>query len=185
MLNNIQKAIILGVGILTGGFFQSASADYSVDILSAGDDVGGNSASIPQDIVVTLKSNPMANIEEACLAVTFARMLSGQPGHNVTLFVTLDGVSLADRQDRALHLMCAVPPAMDTDGVVDGALSLRDNLMSFLGSGIDNYNNLVVCPICWGARYDEGPDFGVLPGKTAPANAIGTMMGNAEKILDF
>ena len=44
MFNNIQKAIVLGVGILTGGLFQSASADYSVDILGAGDDVGGNSA---------------------------------------------------------------------------------------------------------------------------------------------
>ena len=47
---------------------------------------------------------------------------------------------------------------------------------------------MVVCPICWKSRYgDELPDYGVLPGTTedVPAEAIGKMMLDADKILDF
>lgn len=129
----------------------------------------------------------MANLEEACLAVTFARMLSMNPVNNVTLFVTLDGVSLAKDQGRRAHRrMCTIP--WD-----DGEISLQGNLVAFLDKDEDSEitfeesQNVVVCPICWGERYgDEEPDYGVLPGQDGvPDTAIGTMIDNADKILDF
>ena len=174
MFNKLQKAIVLGVSVFTIGLFQSASAEWEVNY-------GGISAGDDQDIVITLKSNPMANIEEACLSVTFARMLSGNSANNVTLFVTLDGVSLADKQDQAHKLMCTTPSSMS------GEITLGDNLEAFLGNGGGKKDNMVVCPLCWGARYPgKKPDYGVLPGQDGvPGNAIGTMMGNADKILDF
>jgi len=88
MCENIRSTFTLILGFVAVGLFQPVNADWSV---YSG---GGVSMGDAQDIVVTLKSNPMSNPEMACLAVTFARSLSG--GANVTLFVTLDGVSLAD-----------------------------------------------------------------------------------------
>ena len=178
MLTKARKAITLSLAILAGGFIQSANADYSE--LS-----GTNAATTRQDIVVSLKSNPMANLEEACLAVTFARMLSrpspsGNVAHNVTLFVTLDGVALAADSNRASKRMCTTP--------WEGELSLKDNLETFLDfDGANNANDMVVCPLCWQERYPgELPKYGVLPGKEGtPGDAIGTMIGNADKILDF
>ena len=181
MFNAVGKAITLGLGVLTAGFIQSASADWEANY-------GGISAGVPQDIVVTLKSNPMANLEQACLAVTFARMLSGNPANNVTLFVTLDGVSLAkDQGKRGYRRICTTPEKMG------GEISLIENLEKFLDKdkdgeiSLEESKNMMVCPICWGERYgDDEPDYGVLPGLDGvPDTAIGTMMGNADKILDF
>ena len=55
---------------------------------------------------------------------------------------------------------------------------------AFIG---DNQNAMVVCPICWKERYGEKlPDYGVLPGSgDTPGNAIGALIFNADKILDF
>ena len=173
MLTTARKVIILSLAVLAGSFVQSANADYSTNN-------GGIQNGDPQDIVVSLKSNPMANLEEACLAVTFARMLAMNPANNVTLFVTLDGVSLGDKQDQAHLLMCKTP--------WDGEISLGGNLEAFLGQP-NEHEHMVVCPICWKERYNAKPGYGVLPGATgahgAPANAIGIMIGNADKILDF
>lgn len=181
MFNNIQKAIVLSAAIVAGGFFQSASADWSSNN-------GGNSAGVPHDIVISLKSNPMANLEEACLAVTFARMLSGKPGHNVTLFVTLDGVALAADLKAAKKRICTTPESQG------GEISLAEHLEEFLG-GDNHSNDMVVCPICWNERYPgEAPKYGVVPvspGETpdeeweSPPSTIPGLMGNADKILDF
>jgi hypothetical protein len=125
----------------------------------------------------------MSNPEMACLAVTFANSLSGAPNTNVTLFVTLDGVSLADDSVvSSRRFKCDTP---------DGEISLKENLEAFLtekDSHSVNDNDLVVCPLCWISRYgDELPDYGVLPGSEdgTPRDAIGKMILDAEKILDF
>ena len=171
MFNKFRNVFTLVVGIATGGVFHSASADW------LNDSGGGISAGDAQDIVISLKSNPMSHLEQACLAVTFARSLSG--GANVTLFVTLDGVSLADKQDAVFsdNFLCTTPW---------GEITLKENLETFLDH---NDDNLVVCPICWKSRYGDKkqPIYGVLPGITAnvPGTAIGKMMLDADKILDF
>lgn len=174
MHKKIRSAFTLIIGIVAVGLFQTANADWLID------SDGGISAGEPQDIVISLKSNPMSNPEMACLAVTFARSLSGSA--NVTLFVTLDGVSLADDSvASSRRFKCETPW---------GEVSLKENLEAFLtdnGSLDINNNDLVVCPICWISRYgDELPDYGVLPGfEGIPNTAIGKMMLDADKILDF
>jgi hypothetical protein len=122
----------------------------------------------------------MSNPEMACLAVTFARSLLHNDNNltyaNVTLFVTLDGVSLADDSvTGSRRFKCETPW---------GKISLKENLEAFIGV---NNNNMVVCPICWKSRYgDELPDYGVLPGaEGVDSKAIGKMMLDADKILDF
>ena len=181
MCENIRSTFTLILGFVAVGLFQPVNADWS---FNSG---GGVSMGDAQDIVVTLKSNPMSNPEMACLAVTFARSLSG--GANVTLFVTLDGVSLADDSVvRSRRFKCDTP---------DGEISLKENLEAFLADQAfpadevfpdENDNNMVVCPLCWISRYgDELPDYGVLPGSEdgTPREAIGKMMLDADKILDF
>ncbi len=157
MFNKFRKTFILAVGIATFGLFQSVNADWSA--------VDGD-----QDIIISLQSNPMTDPERACLAVTFARMLSGNPNANVTLFVTLDGVTLADESvASSRRFKCETP--------WESEISLQESLDIFIGG---NDNNMVVCPLCWKSRYgSEDPDNG-----TKTAN-IGTMIFNADKILDF
>ena len=158
------------------GTVQSVRADWE-------DNLGGISIEDPQDVVITLKSDPNHDPEAACLAVTFARSLARNPNANITLFVTLDGVHLAsDRyisKRRLKKYGCNTP--FDPEPV-----TLEENLSLFISETDYNHDNLVVCPICWKERYgDRIPDYGVLPGPTAPPDAIGKMMFNADKILDF
>ena len=143
----------------------SVSADWSINS-------SPNQAGVPQDIVIELKQNPMAQPEVACLAVTLARSLSsGDPTANITLFTMLDGVALGD--DAVVsnrRFRCNTPW---------GELSLRENLEAFLAG---NPNNLVVCPPCWIERYgdQQQPDYGVLD-----SSAVGATLLNAEKVIDF
>ena len=127
-------------------------------------------AGIPQDIVITLKLNPMSQPEAACLSVTLARSLSGDPSANVTLFPTLDGVALGDGGVvSSRRFKCNTPW---------GEISLQENLEAFIAG---NPNNMVICPLCWTERYgDQSPDYGVLD-----SSAVGALLLNAEKIIDF
>jgi len=125
-------------------------------------------AGVPQDIVITLKLNPMSQPEAACLSVTLARSLKG--GANVTLFPTLDGVALGDSKVvSSRRFKCNTPW---------GEISLQENLDAFLDG---NPDNMVICPLCWTERYgDQQPDYGVLD-----SQAVGALLLNAEKIIDF
>ena len=174
MYKKIKGSFTLILGIVTVGLFQPVNADWAID------SYGGISQGDPQDIVISLKSNPMSNAEMACLAVTFARSLTNTDTNptnaNVTLFVTLDGVSLADDSvASSRRFKCDTPW---------GEVSLKENLEAFIDG---NDNNMVVCPLCWKSRYgDELPDYGVLPGaEGVDPKAIGKMMLDADKILDF
>lgn len=170
MFKKSRNIFVLVVGIIAGGLFHSANADWTID-------TGAILANDPQDVVISLKSNPMSHPEMACLAVTFARSLALHANYketsNVTLFVTLDGVSLADDSiASSRRFKCDTPW---------GEMSLIDNLDAFMR---DNDNNMVVCPICWKARYGKTPpDYGYLPGKGD--TAVLDMIMSAEKILDF
>jgi len=140
------------------------------------DSDAGVSANDPQDVVISLKVNPLTNPETACLSVTLARALKSNGVTNVTLFSTLDGVALGDAKIVKKRKIRCTTPFPEPQPV-----SLKDNLERFLD---DNDNNMVVCPICWGERYgDEEPDYGFLPPPGSPA--IGKMLLDAEKILDF
>ena len=185
MYKKIRNSFTLILGIVAIGLFQPVNADWYVDTEIPDDHEGGVSRGELQDIVITLKSNPMSNPEMACLAVTFARSLSNTDlnptNANVTLFVTLDGVTLADASvTRSRRFKCDFP--LPDGQIIE--ISLKENLEAFIGG---NANNMVVCPLCWISRYgDELPDYGVLPGAEGiDPKAIGKMMLDADKILDF
>jgi hypothetical protein len=128
-------------------------------------------AGVSQDIVITLKLNPMSQPEAACLSVTLARSLrGGDPSANVTLFPTLDGVALGDSAVvSSRRFKCNTPW---------GEITLQENLDAFIDG---NPNNMVICPLCWTERYgDQPPDYGVLD-----SSAVGALLLNAEKIIDF
>jgi hypothetical protein len=185
MYKMIRSTFTLILGIVAVGLFQPVNADWTVDTEEYDVYEGGVSRGELQDIVITLKSNPMSNPEMACLAVTFARSLSNTElnptNANVTLFVTLDGVTLADASvTRSRRFKCDFP--LPDGQIIE--ISLKENLEAFIGG---NDNNMVVCPLCWISRYgEELPDYGVLPGaEGVDPKAIGKMMLDADKILDF
>jgi sulfur relay (sulfurtransferase) complex TusBCD TusD component (DsrE family) len=155
--------------------FVGLAAALSVAVLPtvvSGDlrtNLGGLSNTDNQDVVVSLKVNPLTNPEQACLAVTLARALK-RGTTNVTLFATLDGVALGDAKIVGNpKFRCTVTPAGDE-------LSLEENLSAFLA---DNPRNMVICPICWVERYGSAiPDYGAY---TSPV----PMLLRADKILDY
>ena len=126
-------------------------------------------AGIAQDIVISLKLNPMSQPEAACLSVTMANALK-DGGANVTLFPTLDGVALGDSK--------VVSSRRFKCNTSSGEITLQENLDNFLDG---DPNNMVICPLCWTERYgDQQPDYGVLD-----SQAVGALLLNAEKIIDF
>jgi hypothetical protein len=152
--------IIVSAVILSITSF-SVSADYTVD-------KGNTRTKTPQDIVLTLGEDPVMNPEVACLALTLGQFLrSSSKKVNVTLF---DGVKLANEAELDSVSEACVTPA--------GAVSLKENLIAFIAG---NPNNMVNCPICWGARFGmQEPDFGV-----NDTNAIPPLLLGADKIIDF
>ena len=142
----------------------SANADYTVD-------KGSIRVNTPQDIVLTLSEDPAKNPEVACLVLTLGQFLrNSSPKVNVTLFLKNDGVGLADAAT-----VSSVPDFCQTP---QGAVSLQDNLNAFIAG---NNNNLVNCPICWGARFgSQEPDYGVLD-----PDAIPLLLLSADKVIDF
>jgi hypothetical protein len=152
------SAIILSIAS------SSVSADYTVD-------KGNTRTQTPQDIVLTLGVDPVMNPEVACLALTMGQFLrSSSKKVNVTLFLRNDGVKLASEAE----LMSAGVPCITPWG----PRTLRENLIEFIAG---NPNNMVNCPICWGARFGEmAPDYGVLESTAIPPLFLG-----ADKVIDF
>ena len=140
------------------------NADYTVD-------KGNTRANTPQDIVLTLGEDPVLNPEVACLALTLGQFLrSSSKKVNVTLFLKNDGVKLANEAT-----LDSVGEACMTPG---GAVSLKENLIAFIAG---NPNNMVNCPICWGARFGMlPPDYGILDSSAIPPLLLG-----ADKVIDF
>ena len=161
MMNALK--VIIGIITLSLASF-SVSADYTLD-------KGNIRAKTPQDIVLTLGEDPVMNPEVACLALTMGQFLrSSSKKVNVTLFLRNDGVKLANEAE-----LDSVNEACMTPG---GAVTLKENLMGFLAG---NPNNMVNCPICWGARYGmQEPDYGINDSSAVPPLFLG-----ADKIIDF
>ena len=121
--------------------------------------------------MLTLSQDPAMNPEVACLALTMGQFLrSSSKKVNVSLFLKNDSVGLADAATvSSVPDLCHAPA---------GLVSLEDNLKAFIAG---NDNNLVNCPICWGARFGmKVPDYGILD-----SNAIPPLLLGAEKIIDF
>lgn len=166
----LQALIFSLVAILS----TATTADWTVDQKPL---LASKIAKKGQDIVISFQRNPVEEAEAACLAVTLARSLT-QAGANVTLFPTLDGAHLGNVDVvESVEELCMTPW---------GQYTLQENLEAFLSSSpdaeeLDMMDNMLVCPLCWGARYpDQVPDYGVL---NPPA--VGALLLGAEKIFDI
>jgi hypothetical protein len=160
----MRKFLAIFVGTILAITSVSTSADYTID-------TGKIRAKMAQDIVLTLSEDPSMKPEVACLVLTMGQFLrSSSRKANVTVFLKNDGVKLADAATISL-----VPDLCQTP---QGAVTLEENLNAFLEG---NDNNLVNCPICWGARFGmQEPDYGILD-----SNAIPPLLLGADKVIDF
>jgi len=141
-----------------------------------------------QNVVIALKTNPLVDPEAACVALQIGQNLAMDigvegPADQVTLFPTLDGVEIVS--DRMLlledlpngkprnyppHLDCLTP---------NGYVPLPQLLAGF--QSMPNVA-IVVCPLCWGARY-EGED--PIYGEVGNGASIHTLFMDADKVIDF
>ncbi|TNF91423.1 MAG: hypothetical protein EP297_15960 [Gammaproteobacteria bacterium] len=158
----LVQAIVSTIILVITSF--NVSADYTVD-------KGPIRVRSPQDIVLTLSEDPTMKPEVACLALTMGQFIrDSSPKVNVTLFLKNDGVGLADA--------ATVSSVTDLCQTPYGARTLEENLRAFI---MENDNNLVNCPICWGARFGmQTPDYGI-----READAIPQLLLGADKVIDF
>jgi hypothetical protein len=161
----MRKSLAIIIGLFLALTSLTAIADYTVDM-------GRIRAKTAQDIVLTLSEDPTMKPEVACLVLTMGQFLrASSPKVNVTVFLKNDGVKLADSATiGTVPDMCQISP--------DEFKTLEENLEAFIDG---NDNNLVNCPICWGARFGvQIPDYGILD-----SNAIPPLLLGADKVIDF
>jgi hypothetical protein len=160
----MRKIYVIVSAVIFAGTVINANADYTVD-------KGPIRVKSPQDIVLTLSEDPTMKPEVACLVLTMGQFLrASSPKVNVTIFLKNDGVGLADA--------ATVSSVTDLCQTPQGAVTLEENLTAFIA---DNNNNLVNCPICWGARFGmQQPDYGILETTAIPPLLLG-----ADKVIDF
>jgi len=170
----VTHAIVSSIIFAVTSF--NVNADYTVD-------KGSIRLKSHQDVVITISKNPTEHVEEVCLALTMAQILrQSGPKVNVTVFLRNDGVFLADEESVTIVTEPCIVPDPNSPNMPK-LISLKDNLTAFINN---NPNNLVNCPLCWGARVqggyitDPNPDFGVLANEAVPPLLLG-----ADKVIDF
>ena len=157
------------------------------------------SADHVEDVVVSVKTDPLEDPEAACVAIQIGiNLLSddlngddpgGQvtPADDVTLFLTLGGVNVLHpdvMEPAGAPLTCF---SFDKDGnpIAPPLFALVDRFWTEGGS-------IMVCPLCWFSRYPDGP-MPVPPPSSdlAPEELIGNGAGihdlflKADKVIDF
>ena len=134
--------------------------------LAMADNCNGNKGS--QNIVVHLKRQ-IEDLQGAITGVRLATLMQSK-GCNVTIFLTLGGVRIADdRMPQALAF-----------GVNPMAPTLEQAVSAFQGLG----GTIAVCPAC--AEEIELTEHDLIPGaKIIGPDAIANLFMDADKILDF
>lgn len=113
--------------------------------------LGTTQAWAKDKIVLSLQQDPAdAGLEAACVALQLGTglLMSKKEKAEVTIFATLDGVYIADEATYT-----DAGPICETfrDGVL-GEAPLRGVLNGFLAAG----GEVLLCPLCYAARQDEG-----------------------------
>lgn len=143
---------------------------------------------LAQDIVITLKTNPLANAEPACVALQLGLNLLTDigegPVNSVTLFPTVDGVAIASESMR-LSEDGVYPPLLNCLAPDPGNLNetIEVPLPEIVNAFSENPNtNIVICPLCWKDRYEgESPIYGNL----GSGPEIHDLFLKADKVIDF
>jgi len=128
-----------------------------------------------QNIVVHLKRH-IEDLQGAITAVRLATLMQSNEEVDVTLFLTLGGVRLADKrmpQDLVFG-------RQDSDLNAPRLLNLKDFVAGFQGAG----GRIAVCPACAG-EIDLTPDDLIHGAEIVGPEAIAEIFLTADKVLDF
>jgi predicted peroxiredoxin len=109
----------------------------------------------PQNIVISLQSDPLKDQEPACVVLQLGTALIKQGGAHVTIFATLDGVGIANSEvmesPQLLKARSKYCTRVDQNGNFLDPLPLPDILDSYLAAG----GEILACPLCWVDRFGE------------------------------
>jgi sulfur relay (sulfurtransferase) complex TusBCD TusD component (DsrE family) len=165
----LKKTMFSGLSTFFGLLFAVLAMTSSTVALAGSPNCnGGPNGS--QNIVVHLKRN-LEDLQAAIIATRLGSLMA-EEGCNVTLFLTLRGVRLADAR---------MPQNLEFGrDDVSPAPNLEQAVLSFQGNG----GTVAVCPACAG-------EIGLTPGDLIPGATILDRAGlvdlflTADKILDF
>ena len=164
----LKKNTFSGLSTLFGLLFAVLAMTSSTAVLADSPNCnGGPNGS--QHIVVHLKSN-LEDLQAALIATRLGSLMAGE-GCQVTLFLTLRGVRLADNR---------MPQNLDFGRDDVGAPNLAVAVASFQENG----GTVAVCPACAGEIGLSPTD--LIPGSTILDGAgLVDLFLTADKIIDF
>ena len=143
-----------------------------------------------QNIAISFKQDIFTEqgFEAACISLQLGTMLA-KNGATVTLFPSLDGVRVAN----ATHLAWADTFGSGVEGSASGigqwqchtsmgSAPLSKVVNGFISAG----GSMLVCPLCWNARYGGDENAVLIEGASiGNSTTLAELFIGADKILDF
>ncbi|MGD8854417.1 MAG: DsrE family protein [Gammaproteobacteria bacterium] len=166
----------------------SATAALALSLAgSVGSAVGASSGDGIEQVVISIKTNPVMDPEPSCVALQIGinlllatvpvgeRPVSVTPADRVVLFPTVDGVELVNPNNqinkrKRPKLVCDTPNGENT-------ASLAGLLQNFVNLG----GEVLICPLCANSRGITDPT----QGTNANAEQIHNLFLFADKVIDF
>ncbi len=141
------------MGIIMRGLWVAIFAAVLVPLASADD---------KQSIVISLAEDALTgDPEPACVALQLGTGLIKSGNANVTIFATLGGVTIGSKDALDSTRLCE---QVSQDGKLQDPAELGQVLTNYLKAD----GAILVCPLCWVARYGDLPGSGgdlIPPGK--------------------
>ncbi len=154
---------------------------------SMGNALGASSEDGIEQVVISIKTNPLTDPEPSCVALQIGINLLLQavpvgeslvpviPADRVVLFPTIDGVELVNPDNqinkrKKPKLVCDTPSGENT-------ASLAGLLQNFVNLG----GEVLICPLCANSRGITAPT----QGRNANAEEIHDLFLFADKVIDF
>jgi hypothetical protein len=117
----------------------------------------------PQNIVISLQSDPLTDQEPACVALQLGAGLI-RAGAKVTIFATLDGVGIANADVMGSPQLARAPSkfckAFDEEGVLR-SVPLPTVLDNYLAAHVKNSTipgEILACQLCWVIKFGDLTD---------------------------
>ncbi|MGI9318422.1 MAG: DsrE family protein [bacterium] len=167
---NVQRKLVLAAIAVTLGI--AGSVSYAFD---------QSSVDNMEQVVISIKTNPLKDPEPACVAlqigINLLMDLNGTvlPADKVILFPTIDGVELINPDNQ---INKRKKPKLDCDTPAgESTASLSQLLETF----VELDGEVVICPLCANSRGITDPT----QGKMGTAEDIHNLFLYADKVIDF
>jgi hypothetical protein len=141
------------------------------------------SAEDKQTIVISLAEDALTgDPEPACVALQLGTGLIKSGGAEVTIFATLGGVTIGSKDALDSTRLCE---QVSPQGKLQDPVELSEVLANYL----DADGAILVCPLCWVARYGDLPGSASLliplgQGTVYPASPIPLLL-EADKVIHY